>query len=67
MHRAVGDAPARALVLNTPAGIEKFIEEADEPVTDRVSPPASPEMSELERIVMIAQKYGIEVPPPPGQ
>ena len=67
MHRAVGDVPAKALVLNTPAGIEKFIEEAGEPATDRLSPPAPPEMPELERIVLIAQKYGIEVPPSPGQ
>jgi steroid delta-isomerase-like uncharacterized protein len=65
MHRAAGDAPARAMVLNTPAGIEKFIEKAGEPATDRLSPPAPPEMPELERIVMIAQKYGIDVPPPP--
>src|ERR671933_2468487 len=61
MHRAAGGAPARALVLVTPAGIEKFIEEAGEPATDKSSPPAPPELPELERIVAIAQKYGIEV------
>jgi hypothetical protein len=27
MHRNAGDTPARALVLNTPAGLEEFIEE----------------------------------------
>lgn len=67
MHRAVGDMPARALVLVTPAGIEKFLEEAGEPATDVSSPPPPPEMPELERIVALAQKYGVEVPPPPGQ
>lgn len=66
MHRAAGDAPARALVLVTPAGIEKFIEEAGEPATDVSSPPPPPEMPELERIVAVAQKYGVEVPPPTG-
>jgi quercetin dioxygenase-like cupin family protein len=67
MHRAAGDAPAKALVLVTPAGVEKFIEEAGEPAIDKSSPPAPPELSEIERIVAIAQKYGIEVPPPPAQ
>jgi quercetin dioxygenase-like cupin family protein len=67
MHLAAGNTPARALVLVTPAGIEKFIEEAGEPAVDGSSPPPSPELPELERIVAIAQKYGIEVPPPPGQ
>jgi quercetin dioxygenase-like cupin family protein len=67
MHRAAGGAPARALVLVTPAGIEKFIEEAGVPATDVSSVPPPPEMPELERIVALAQKYGVEVPPPPGQ
>lgn len=67
MHRAAGDAPARALVLMTPAGVEKFIQEAGEPATDTSSAPPPPEMPEIQRIVEIAQGYGIEVPPPPGQ
>ncbi len=68
MHRNAGDTPARALVLVAPAGVEKFIEEAGKPATDvSAAPPPPPEMSELEKIVSIAQKYGIEVPPPPAE
>ncbi len=67
MHRATGNRPARALVLVTPAGLEKFIEEVGEPAIEGSSPPPPPELPEVERIVAIAQKYGIEVPPPPGQ
>lgn len=67
IHRATGDASARALVLMTPAGVEKFIQEAGEPATDTSSAPPPPEIPELQRIVEIAQGYGIEVPPPPGQ
>jgi quercetin dioxygenase-like cupin family protein len=66
-HLAAGDAPARALVLVTPAGAEKFIEEAGHPATKDSPPPPPPEMPELERIVAVAQRYGIEVPPPPEQ
>ena len=62
-HGAAGGAPARALVLHTPAGLERFIAEAGTPATDRSAQPAPPSLLELERIVAIAQKYGIEVPP----
>ncbi len=65
MHKNAGDAPARALVLVTPAGVEKFIEEAGEPATDPASVPPIPDMPRIQRIVEIAHKYGIEVPPPP--
>ena len=67
MHRNAGDTPARALVQVASAGLERFIEEVGMPVTDVSSPPPPPEPQELERIVMIAQKYGIEVPHLPGQ
>jgi quercetin dioxygenase-like cupin family protein len=63
-HHAAGGAPATALVLYTPAGVERFIEEAGKPAPDPTARPRPPEMPELEKIVGIAQKYGIEVPPP---
>jgi len=63
-HRAAGDRPARALVLYTPAGLEQFLEEAGTPVKDPYAVPAPPSMPELEKIVGIAVRHGIEVPPP---
>ena len=65
MHMNAGDTPARALVLLMPAGVERFLEEAGEPATDVSYVPPIPEMPELQRTVERAQKYGIEVPPPP--
>ena len=62
-HRAGGGAPAKALVIQAPSGIERFIEEAGKPAPDPSSRPALPEMAELQRIVAIAQKHGIDVPP----
>ena len=61
-HRAGGGASARALVMQSPAGVERFIEEAGKPATDPSVRPSPPELSELQRIVAIAQKYRIEVP-----
>jgi quercetin dioxygenase-like cupin family protein len=62
-HRAGGGAAARALVIQAPAGVERFIEEAGKAATDPSARPAPPELPELEKVVAIAQKYGIEVPP----
>ena len=67
LHRNAGDTPARALVLHAPAGVERLVEDAGEPATDASSVPPPPEMPEIQRAVETAQKYGIEVPPPPGQ
>jgi len=62
-HRAGGGAPARAVVIQSPAGVERFIAEAGKPATDLSARPAPPEMPELQKIVAIAQKHGIDVPP----
>jgi quercetin dioxygenase-like cupin family protein len=61
-HRAGGGAPARALVIQSPAGVEQFIEEAGKPAPDTSARPSPPATAELGRIVGIAQKYGIDVP-----
>ena len=61
-HRAGGGASARALVIQSPAGVERFIEEAGTPATDVSVRPARPGRPDLERIVAIALKHGIEVP-----
>jgi mannose-6-phosphate isomerase-like protein (cupin superfamily) len=49
----VGTAPARVLMLVTPAGIEKFFEEISQPMGD---PPSAPN---LKKIKEIAPRYGI--------
>jgi len=61
-HRAGGGKPARALVMQSPAGVEKFIEEAGKPAGNPSARPSPPEMSELQRIVAVALKHGIDVP-----
>jgi quercetin dioxygenase-like cupin family protein len=63
MHGAGGGAPARALVMQSPSGVEHFIAEAGTPATDPSVRPAPPQPSDLGRIVAIALKHGIEVPP----
>jgi quercetin dioxygenase-like cupin family protein len=61
-HQAGGGAPARALVMQSPAGVERFIAEAGRPAPDTSVAPTPPDPSEFERIVAIARKHSIEVP-----
>lgn len=61
-----GTAPARMLLLNTPAGFEGFPVEVGEPAKELTLPPAEP--PDLERLMAIAAKYDIEILGPlPGR
>ena len=62
-YKNVGTRPARHLEMITPAGIEKFFEEVSVPALDRSSPPPFEE-EDLDRILSIAPKYGLEIWPP---
>jgi quercetin dioxygenase-like cupin family protein len=61
-----GDAPARVLLLNTPAGFEGFPVEAGEPARELTLPP--PGAPDLERLAKIAATYDIQILGPlPGR
>jgi len=62
-YKNVGTGPARHLEMITPAGIEQFFEEVSVPALDRTSPPPVEE-EDLDRILSIAPKYGLEIRPP---
>ena len=61
----IGTSPSRVVAIISPGGFEKFFLEAGEPATEGSSAPEGE--PEVERIVEIGQKYGLEIPPPPGQ
>jgi hypothetical protein len=53
------------LAVLTPGGFEKFFLEVGESATEgSFAPEGGPDVG---RIVEIGQKYGLEIPPPPGQ
>ena len=54
MLRNPTDVLAKALLLTTPAGMEKFLEEAGKPATDPSSLPPPPEPEDLEKLVALA-------------
>lgn len=62
--RNAGTKPAKLLVSVVPGGFEKFFDEVGEPVTDPNSPPAGP--PDVEKVMAVAPRYGLEIPPPPA-
>ena len=61
----VGTSHSRVLAILTPGGLDKFFLEAGEPAMEGSSAPKGE--PDVGRIVEIGQKYGLEIPPPPGQ
>lgn len=66
-YRNVGSTPGRLLTLVTPGGLfEQFTAEIGQPLDgpDHPLPPGSPD---LDRLVAVAAKYGIDFLPPPAE
>src|SRR5436309_1480899 len=55
---------SRLLVLCTPGGIEKFFAEAGEPAQSRELPPAPAGPPDIERLMAIGEKHGMDIRPP---
>ncbi len=67
-YKNVGDKPARMLVSHTPGGLhERFFEEIGEPAIDKTKPPAPKGQPDIEKLVAVATKNGIEISPHSGQ
>jgi len=58
-------APARMLILTTPAGFDKFLIEIAQPVPSFDSPPLPVTEADIQKLLAVAPKYGIEILPPP--
>jgi quercetin dioxygenase-like cupin family protein len=52
------------LVTYTPGGIEKFFAEAGEPAARHEVPPPPTEPPDIERLMAIGEKYGMQIRPP---
>ncbi len=59
-----GDRPARIMVLATPAGFERFCRDAGTPAACANELPAPPAPDDIERMLAIAPRFGIEIPQP---
>jgi len=62
----VSSTTARMLVHVAPAGLEKFFEEVGHPLKDKSAGPAPVTPADIEKLVAVAPKYGIEIKLPPA-
>src|SRR5262249_15852207 len=58
-YRYLGKTPGRLMCVITPAGFEGFFEEIDALTAQQ--------QQDLPRVLEIAKKYGLEIPPPGGK
>lgn len=65
--RNLSDRPARGLLVTTPGGFDRFIEQAGIALADDACLPvgAPPTAAELERLIMLAKDFGITILAPP--
>ncbi len=62
-YKVEGNAPARILILTTPAGFERFCRESGEPAATRELPPPAGE-AEIGKMLAAAPRFGVEILPP---
>lgn len=61
-----GDEPARMLILQSPGGLhEQYFAEAWERITDIKQLPAQERATDFGKVKAAAEKYGIQILPPP--
>ena len=65
-YRNIGPGSVRQLVLITPAGFERFFLEAGEATTPAAQPTPTHEPPDVGRLLQIARRHDLEIPPPPG-
>jgi len=64
-YQNVGTGPARFLTLMVPAGLEKFFEEVGKPGTEDPSSPPPFREEDIDKLLAVAPKYGVEIMRPP--
>jgi quercetin dioxygenase-like cupin family protein len=65
LERFEPTSEVKVVVTYAPGGIEKFFAEAGEPAQRRELPPAPTSPPDLDRLVKIGARHGIEIPRPP--
>jgi len=65
LERFEPTSTARILVTYTPGGIEKFFAEAGEPAQRRELPPPSDRLPDVDRLIEIGKRHGVQMQPMP--
>jgi quercetin dioxygenase-like cupin family protein len=59
-----GTTAARMLILVNPSGLEKFFAEVGQEATDRAAAPPPVTPADIDRLMAVAPRYGMEIRPP---
>ena len=59
----IGTAPARLLIVTTPAGFERFCAAAGEPAQEQALPTGPVAAAALDKLLAVAPQYGLEMLP----
>jgi quercetin dioxygenase-like cupin family protein len=62
----ISAAPAKMLILATPAGLDQFFLEAGRKATDPSLESGAVRPDDTKKLLAVAPKYGIEIKPPPS-
>jgi quercetin dioxygenase-like cupin family protein len=65
-ERLVPTSRCRVVITYEPGGMDKFFAEAGEPAKRRELPPAPTSPPDVDRLVKLGAKYGVEIQPPAG-
>jgi quercetin dioxygenase-like cupin family protein len=60
-----GPTAAKMLIVVTPSGLERYFAEVGREATDPAPGPGPVTPADIERLLAVAPKYGLEVQPPP--
>jgi mannose-6-phosphate isomerase-like protein (cupin superfamily) len=58
--------PARFLMINSPAGFERFVAEVGQPAESLTLPPPPDSPPDVQQLAAVAAEHGIEILGPPG-
>jgi mannose-6-phosphate isomerase-like protein (cupin superfamily) len=64
-YKNVGRTPGRLIVMLTPGGFENLWKELGVPATQHTMPPPAEEADVIRRLIALAPRYQLQVPPPP--
>jgi quercetin dioxygenase-like cupin family protein len=62
--RNAGTGTARMLIVVTPSGLERFFAEVGREATDRTAAPPPVTAADIERLLEVAPRYGLEIRSP---
>jgi quercetin dioxygenase-like cupin family protein len=62
--RNAGTGTARMLIVVTPSGLERFFAEIGHEATDRTAAPPPVTAADIQRVMEVAPRYGLEIRPP---